>query len=255
MTGETENTWFVMLQQHAVGPLTAAELQRLAQQGSLSNETPVSSNQTDWQPAASASVLAGITFGTPPKAPLKLMGIDPSWQPTKGIASGYLLAAGVTLLLVVVVICSGMMSSPTPSSSAPATNLTIDYWNALYTELAAFVRNTNDPDQLISALDRCAARVEFLPANGVDSEAIAFGVDLATTIRELAQAIRRANDPTIFLAAFLRGASGDVWGPALDELRLSADLRQRWEAVKQRAETLRTGLSQRHGCEFPALPL
>jgi len=102
-------------------------------------------------------------------------------------------------------------------------------------------------------MQQLAVRIETLPVVNVDANLVEFALELSSLMRESAEIARRLNDPSTFVALMIRGASGDVFGPANEHFREQNALTQKWNAMQAWATRIRAVLSQRYGAEFPPI--
>lgn len=258
--------WFIRLENQVLGPMSEAEVLELAKRGGITPQTPVSMDGVRWSIAAN---IPQIIFGNkpvPPSPPTVLpVHQNPShpWTLVIGIAIGgaVVLFGGLGLLIVI-----GLVVGKTPSKTAssppnaqPALTheqiviqKTYSYWASLKEIDARDLPKNGDAQALILALRNIVQSIRALPTADVDPDAVRLGNDLATLWSNLADVLEENNDPGKIVEAMLRGAGGDIFGPALEALDEQSAITQQIRAVQNEFANARAILSSRYGVEFPA---
>lgn len=253
--------WFVQLNGRAFGPVTLADLRRMARDSQLLPETPLSRDGTTWFPASSLPALRDEFVLLPTVPPPLPVGADntaslrPVW-----IAGGIVTGIGGLLLFLVclgVVLAAAGSGQPAAGTNpvaqpAPAVNpvaeATAGCWLTLRQEFNR-LRQLKTPQDFAAV----ATRLESLPAVNVDTDLVQFVLSLAALLRESSLHAQRQSDPNLFFEAVMRGANGDPFGTYNDQLRDQKALLQRWAEMESYSARLRAVLSQRYGAEFPAI--
>jgi hypothetical protein len=96
-------------------------------------------------------------------------------------------------------------------------------------------------------------QIRGFPTVDVDPDAVQCGNDVATVFENLADYIEQSNNPGVFVEAFLRGASGDLFGPTLNALDANSAMSQQLKQVQTEVDNARAILSSRYGVEFPRI--
>ena len=266
MSDLSHPAWFVQLDGGISGPITLADMRRLARSRRVVPNTLVSRDGQKWFPAFSLPVLRTDFEGSsrdvpaPPVPPTPILRADS--RPLRPVW----IAVGILCCIVVLgacVLCIAVLSNLEKSSSnaaAPSSGRTSDsagglsqagastavYWLSVQREVAQIpqVKNTAE-------LTVIATRLERLPVVDIDPDLIQFTIELASLIRDSAQQVQRQKDPDLFLETIVRGVSGDPLGTLNEQRRAQNGIFDRWTAMQSYAARLRATLSQRYGVEFP----
>ena len=265
--------WYVRLGDRVLGPMSEAELRDLALRGSVTAQTPVSQDKTNWTEAAAVQ---GIVFGVPPPPTPPLPSPAYSQPAIGGRFNPVWLIVGILVGGVGVVVCGflvlvaiGMLAgSGEPNrgpaienvaSSAPTREQivgqkTFAYWNGIRSATVNSGQlNERTPQATVAALRGATGRLRALPAADVDPVAVQCGNDMATALGNLADFIEQSNNPGLLVEAFVRGAAGDPLGTTADVLDAQSAISQQVKQVQAEVDNARAVLSSRYGVEFPSL--
>lgn len=263
MGTELAIVWYVKVGGRVCGPLTLGEMQSLAGRGAIFKSSPVSRDRKSWRPASDLPDLDSIWSARPGSVrassshPPVQINIPP--EPVSSIGAGVatLLGFGMGFLIVAGLLrafwSGSTVSKPVATvqaSSDPVIEATASYWMLLKGELSSSVPQG---PQAIGFLAAKAERIESLPVLNVDPELVAYSLQLTELMQQVVQVGRRQSDPSFLIESFVRGAMGDPFGTARDQLGASKVVQDRGMQLQHRGTQLRAILSQRYGVEFPAL--
>jgi hypothetical protein len=119
---------------------------------------------------------------------------------------------------------------------------TMKYWNGLNIHLGEMATDLRvGPAQQIEVLRAGASIARAQPTLGIDADLVRW---------VLAALIEQSRSPALFVEAFARGTSGDLFGTAVELNQAERALVAAFRAHFQDLHRLRAGLSARYGVEF-----
>jgi len=173
---------------------------------------------------------------------------------------------GIIACVLLVVTCA-ISNSETPNTAGRQTSPTLPqtmtreqivaqktlaYWRGIAAvEVFSSPAERRTPQAIIAAFRRAAEQIRVLGTVDVDTDAVRCGNDVATLFVNVADNIEHSNSPDMWVEAFLRGLSGDLFGPTLDSLDANSAISQQAKQVQTEVENARAILSSRYRVEFP----
>jgi hypothetical protein len=252
--------WYVKVRNESVGPLTIDELEELIRIGSIGPQTPVSTNQADWNAGENVPCLTLSSTRSPETS------VAPTHEVPVRASARNLIAAATAAVVVLFVI--GWASTPHETQSRPSTSgspsqqvlqaadRTYQYWRQVSGIFKAAAAAPNG----VATFRSSAAAVDELPTAGVDPDAVNCALGFAALLKECADVVQSDNDPAgtadQMLRAFYGGWSGD-FQPLVRDLESRNDahkaLSGHVKSVEQQLVQTRAILGSRYGVEFPSL--
>jgi hypothetical protein len=128
---------------------------------------------------------------------------------------------------------------------------TIAYWARMKSILEAVPSNDSGPAQFVAGFRRQAAELRSIPTVGIDTDAVAVSLDAATMLDTAALDINRFANGQVYLEAIIRGAKGEPFGTAQDQMTLQEKRKSEINQFAARWANTRAILSARYQVQFP----
>jgi hypothetical protein len=130
---------------------------------------------------------------------------------------------------------------------------TLTYWSRATAAISGAVAASAEGvsvQQRIAACRGAANELASLPTVGVDPVAVEACLVMRTWLRDLADALERANDPMMLIETVLQAVRGDPFGPVLEVNAGARKLQKDGRAAVEHMERARATMSTKHGIEF-----
>lgn len=141
---------------------------------------------------------------------------------------------------------------PIATSAAGNRDANLAYWNGMNSVPVQMAEHLKDgPAAQVWAFRRAAAVIRQNPTLGIDSDLVAWALQMADLLEQRAALIEQSRSPVLLAEAFLRGWSGDPFGVAIELNQAERGWVAACQAHKQEWNRLRAALTARYGVQFP----